>query len=89
MNYYNLHFATPPTNHFFPAIPLSYVSSKFRTKCNFIEIFTVDKPDICSTIIQNSTNHVATLPKGHFDHIEVPLQMKNITKVQNITRSNA
>ena len=37
------------------------------------EVFTDDKPDICSTVIQNSTNHVATLPKGHIGYIGVPI----------------
>ena len=72
-NYYNLHFATTPKNQFFPTIPYTYFSSKFRTTINFIEVFTDDKPDICSTIIQNYTNHIATLPKGHIGYIEVPI----------------
>ena len=72
-NYYNLHFATTPKNQFFPTIPHTYFSSKFRTTFNFIEVFTGDKPDICSTIIQNTTNHIATLPKGHLGYIEVPI----------------
>ena len=38
-----------------------------------IEIFTDDKPDIWSTIIQFFTNHIATLPKGHFGYIEAPI----------------
>ena len=72
-NYYNLHFATSPKNQFFPTLPHTYFSSKFRTTFNFAEIFTDDKPDICSTIVQNSTNHIATLPKGHIGYIEVPI----------------
>ena len=72
-NYYNLHFATTPKNQFFPTIPHTYFSSKFRTTFNFIEVFTDDKPDICSKIIQNSTNHIATLPKGHIGYIEAPI----------------
>ena len=72
-NYYNLHFSTTPQNQFFPTIPHTYFSSKFRTTFNFIEVFTDDKPDNCATIIQNSTNHVATLPTGHIGYIEVPI----------------
>ena len=72
-NKYIFHFATTPGNKFFPTIPHTYFSSKFRTTFNFIEFFTDDKPDICSTIIQNSTNHIATLPKGHIGYIEVPI----------------
>ena len=72
-NYYNLYFATTAKNQFFPTIPHTYFSSKFRTTFNFIEVFTYDKPDYCSTIIQNSTNHIATLPKGHIGYIEVPI----------------
>ena len=76
-NYYNLHFATTPKNQFFPTIPHSNFASKFRTTFNFIEVFTDDKPDICSIIIQNSTNHIATLPKGHIGYIEVPFINEN------------
>ena len=72
-NYYNLHFSTTPQQQFFPTIPHTYFSSKFRTTFNFIEVFTDDKPDTCATIIQNSTNHIATLPTGHFGYIEVPI----------------
>ena len=72
-NYYNLDFATTTKNQFFPTIPHTYFSSKFRSTFNFFEVFTDDKPDICSKIIQNSTNHIATLPKGHIGFIEVPI----------------
>ena len=72
-NYYNLHFATTAKNQFFSTIPHTYFSSKFRTTFNFIEVFTDDTPDICSKIIQISTNHIATLPKGHIGYIEVPI----------------
>ena len=34
--------------------------------------FTDDKPDTCATLIQNSTNHIATLPTGHIGYI-VPI----------------
>ena len=72
-NYYIFHFSTTPQNQFFPAIPHTYFSSKFRTTFNFIQVFTDYKPDNCATIIQNSTNHVATLPTGHTGYIEVPI----------------
>ena len=72
-NYYNLHFSTTPQQQFFPTIPHTYFSSKFRTTFNFIEVFTDDKPDTCATIIQNSTNHIETLPTGHIGYIEVPI----------------
>ena len=72
-NYYNLHFTTSPQNQFFPTIPHTYFSTKFRTTFNFIEVFRDDKPDTCATIIQNSTNHFATLPTGHIGYIEVPI----------------
>ena len=57
----------------FRTIPHAYFSSKFRTTLNFIEVFTDDKPDTFATIIQNSTNHIATLPTGHIEYIEVPI----------------
>ena len=72
-NYYNLHYATTPKNPFFPTIPHTYFYSKFRTTFNFIEGFTDDKNDIRYTIIQNSTNHIETLPKGHIGYLEVPI----------------
>ena len=72
-NYYNLHLQTTPQNQFFPTVPHTYFSTKFRTTFTFIEVFTEDKPDICATLIQNSTNHIATLPTGHIGYIEVPI----------------
>ena len=72
-NYYNLRFTTTPQSQFFPTIPLTYFSTKFRTTFNFIEIFTDDKPDNCATILQNSTTHIATLPKGDIGKIEIPI----------------
>ena len=36
-NYYNLHFSTTPQKQFFPTIPLTYFSSKFRTTFNFLK----------------------------------------------------
>ena len=71
--YHNLHFTTTPQNHFFPSVPHTYFATKFRTNFNFIEVFTDDKPDICATIIQNTSKHVATLPTGHIGYIEVPI----------------
>ena len=38
-----------------------------------MEVFTEDKPDTCATLIQNSTNQIATLPTGHIGYIEVPI----------------
>ena len=93
-NYYSLHFSTTPQKQFFPTNPHTYFSSKFRTTFNFIEVFTDDKPDTCATIIQNSTNHIATLPTGHIGYIEVPItnekpkyyQVKDLnTLIHNVT----
>ena len=72
-NYHNLHFTTTPQNHFFPSVPHTYFSTKFRTNFNCIEVFTDDKPDICATVIQNTSKHVATLSTGHIGYIEVPI----------------
>ena len=72
-NSFNLHFTTTPQNQFFPTIPHNYFSSKFCASFNFIEVFTDDKPVTCATIIQNSSNHIATLPTGHIGYIEVPI----------------
>ena len=75
-NYHNLHFTTTPQNHFFPSVPHTYFATKFRTNFNFIEVFTDDKPDICATIIQNTSKHIATLPTGHIGYIEVPITIE-------------
>ena len=75
-NYHNFHFTTTPQNHFFPSVPHTYFATIFRTNFNFIEVFTDDKPDICATIIQNTSKHVATLPTGHIGYIEVPGTME-------------
>ena len=72
-NYYNLHFTTTPQNQFYPTIPHTYFSTEFRTTFNFIEVLTDDKPDSWATIIQNSTNHIATLPTELIGYIEVPI----------------
>ena len=80
--YHNLHFTTTPQNHFFPSVPHTYFATKFRTNFNFIEVFTVDKPDICATIIQNTSKHVATLPTGHIGYIEDPITNKKPTFFQ-------
>ena len=64
-NYHSLHFTTTPQNQFFPSVQHTYFATKFRTNFNFLEVFTDDKPDICATIIQNTSQHVATLPTGH------------------------
>ena len=64
-NDYSLHFQTTPQSQFFPTVPHTYFFTKFRTTINFIEVFTEDKPDTCAKLIQNSTNHIATLPTGH------------------------
>ena len=71
-NYYNLRFSTTPNTQFFPTVPHIYFSTKFRTRVKFIETIAKDDPDTCVIIIQNSTNHVATLPTGDNNYIEVP-----------------
>ena len=40
-------------------------------------MFTDKKPDICATIIQNTSKHFATLPTGHIGYIEVPITNEN------------
>ena len=95
-NYHNLPFTTTPQNHFFPSVPHTYFATKFRTTFNFIEVFTDDKPDICATIIQNTSKHIATLPTAHIGYIEVPItnekpkffQVNDInTLIHNVTHT--
>ena len=85
-NFYNLHFTTTQQNHFFPTIPHTYFATKIRTNFNFIEVFTDKIPDICATIIQNNSKHVATLPTGHIGYIEVPItnEKPNFYQVNDI-----
>ena len=94
--YHNLHITTTPQNHFFPTEPHTYFATKFCTNFNFIEVFTDNKPDICATIIQNTSKHVARLPTGHNGYIEVPItneipklyQVNNInTLIHNVTHT--
>ena len=95
-NYYNLHFTTTPQNHFFPTIPHTYSATKFCTNFNFIEVFTDKKPDICATIIQDTSKQIATLPTEHIGYIEVPItnekpkfyQVNDInTLIHNVTHT--
>ena len=74
--YYNLHLTTTPQNEFFPTNPRTYFSTKIRTTFNFLEGFTDDKPDGCATVIQNSTNQIATIPTGRIGS-NFQLQMRN------------
>ena len=94
--YQHLHFTTTPQNHFFPTIPHTSFATKFRENFNFIEVFTSNKPDICATIIQKTSKHVATLPIGHIGYIEVPItnekpefyQVNDInTLIHNVTHT--
>ena len=86
----------PPQNHFFPSVPHTYFATKIRTNFNFIEVFTDDKPDICATVIHNTSKHVATLPTGHIRYIEVEItnekpkffQVNDInTLIHNVTHT--
>ena len=95
--YHNLQFTTIPQNHFFPSVNHTYFATKFCTNFNFIEVFTDDKPDVCATIIENTSKHVATLPTGHIGYIEVPItnekpkffQVNDInTLIHNVTLLN-
>ena len=95
-NYFGLHFTITSQNHFFPTIPQTYFATKFRTTFKLIEVFTDKKPDICGTIIQNTSKHVATLPTGHIGYIEVPItnekpkfyQVNDInTLIHNVTHT--
>ena len=85
----DLHFTTTAQNQFFPTVPHTYFSTKFRTTFNFIEVFTDDKPDTCATIMQISTNHLATPNTGHIGYIEVPITNEKVndisTLIHNVT----
>ena len=72
-NYQILHFTIIPQNQFLPTIPHTYYSTNFCTTFIFSKIFAIDNPDTCATIIQNSTNQIATLPTGDIGYLEVPI----------------
>ena len=82
--YYNLHFTTTLQNQFFPTLPHTYFSTKFCTTFSFIEVFTDDKPDTGAPIVQNYTNHVATLPTGRTGYIEVPITNENLNNIKSM-----
>ena len=57
---------------------------------------TDDRPDTCATLLQNSTNHIATLPTGHIGYIEYPITNEKpeyyhvndiITLIHNVTHT--
>ena len=54
-------------------IPFVVADINLKILGTFVEVFTDDKHENCSTIIQNSTNHLANLLNGHNGNIEVPI----------------
>ena len=96
-NDYNFQFTTTRQKQFFPTIPHTHWSTKFRTTFIFSEVFTGDKSDTSGAIMQNSTDHNATLPTGHIGYIEVPFtnekpknyQVNDITTlIHKVTHTN-
>ena len=77
-NYTKLHFTTSNNKQFFPSIPHTYFSSKFNRTFSFIELLTKkDKEqNTCSSLIQNFTSNIATLPKGNIGYIEIPVTIE-------------
>ena len=73
-NYLNLHFEIEDDTKFYSSNPYTYFSQKFKDIFHFLDMTINDKSkDACSTIIQNSTSHPATLPRGIIGYIEIPI----------------
>ena len=84
-NYYNLHFATILKNQLLPTIPLTYFSSKFRTTFNFIEVFTDDKPDICSKIVKTLQIIMQHFQKDILVILKYQSQMNDLNTIKLLT----
>ena len=62
----------------FPSIPHTYFSSKFNRTFSFIELLTKTgkEQNTCSSLIQNFTSNIATIPKGNIGYIEIPVTIE-------------
>ena len=70
--YLNLHFELEDNTNFYPSIPHTYFSQKFKDIFHFFDMIVNDKSkDSCSTVIRNFTSHSATQPPGIIGYIEV------------------
>ena len=73
-NYLNLHFEMEENTKFYPSIPYTNFSQKFKGVFYFLDMKVNDKnTDSCSTVIQIFTSHPATLPRGIIGYIEIPI----------------
>ena len=73
-NYLNLHFELEDNTKFYPSNLYTYFSEKFKDIFHFLDMIINNKnKDSCSTIIQNSTSHPATLPRGIIGYKEIPI----------------
>ena len=73
-NYPNLHFQLEDNTKFYPSVPYTYFSQKFKDVFHFLNMIVNDEnKESCSTIIQNFTSHPATLPRGIIGLIEIPI----------------
>ena len=73
-NYLNLHFELEDNTKFYPSTPYTYFLQKYKDIFHFLDMIVNDKnKDSCSTVIQNSTSHPATQPRGIIGYKEIPI----------------
>ena len=71
---FNLHFELEDNTKFYPSTPYTYFLQKFKNIFHFLDMIVNDKhKDSCSTVIQNFTSNIATLPRGIIGYIEIPI----------------
>ena len=72
--YFNLHFEMDDNTKLYSSIPYTYFLQKVKDVFHFLDMIVNEKSkDSCSTVIQNFKSHPATLPRGYFGYIEIPI----------------
>ena len=73
-NYLILPFKLEDNTKFYPSIPYTYFLQKDNDNFLFLDMIINEKnKDSCSTVIQNFTSHLSTLPRGIIGYIEIPI----------------
>ena len=72
----NLSFITHTNEKISPTLPHPYFNKKYTHLFTFLEILPKDSGlNNCTVLIQNTTNHPTTLPKGTLGYIELPASL--------------
>ena len=73
-NSLNLHFELEDNTKFYPSTLYTYILQNFRDIFHFLVMIVNEKnKDSSAKILQNFTSHPATLPRGIFGYIEIPI----------------